>query len=458
MKKPACLISLTWVAFSLLVTALTCAKPAHAVEVAFEEDHDLPIVYLNVALKAGSVNDPAREHGITNFMGEMLLRGTRSRSKEQIDLALDQMGARLEIETRAEATILRGAVLSSQLDSFLRLITELVTESNFPDREIRKLRSEMISGLLEEQGDDPALASKRFTRFLFGDHPYGNPVLGNLKDIARLTRADVLSQYNELVTDKNLLIVGTGDASQARIQEWARELARHRPAGAKVATATLPAPRNSSERRLLLVDKPDRTQTQINIGQIGVLMTDKDFFPLYLGNYAFGGGSFSARLMVEIRVKRGWSYGAGSSFRFGTEPRSWHAHLFPASKDAAPALATTLRLIEDLSRSGITQDEFSFAQRSLVNSAGFMYNTPQKRVENILLERTLDLPDGFMKSYGPELSKVTLPEVNASLRTFLKPGQLAIEVLCTASELKGPLIKAAGISPKQVVVQPYTQD
>lgn len=458
MKKLIHLIFLTWAACGLMISFPAVSRTARAAEVAFEEDHDLPIVYLNVALKAGAVNDPASRHGITNFMGEMLLRGTRSRSKEQIDLALDQMGARLEVETRAEATIIRGAVLSSQLEPFLKLVNELVTESNFPEIEIRKLRREIVSGLLEEQGDDPALASKRFTRFLFGAHPYGNPILGNLADVAKITRAGVVSQYNELVTGKNLLIVGTGDASQGRIEEWAKDLAAHRPAGSAVATSVLPAPRNGGERRLLLVDKPDRTQTQINIGQVGVLMTDRDFFPLYLGNYAFGGGSFSARLMLEIRVKRGWSYGAGSSFLFGTEPRSWHVHLFPASKDAAPALATTLKMIDDLSRKGITPDEFSFAQGSLVNSAGFMYDTPQKRVENILLERTLNLPRGFMKSYGPELSKVTLAQVNDALKKFLKPDRLAIEVLCTASQLKDPLTRASGVQPRQVTVQPYTQE
>ena len=226
----------------------------------------------------------------------------------------------------------------------------------------------------------------------------------------------------------------------------------------KALSAKVPPPENGAERRLLIVDKPDRTQTQIYLGQVGVRMTDSSFFPLYLGNYAFGGNTFSARLMVEIRVKRGWSYGATSAFRFGTQPRSWSAHLFPASKDAPNALTETLKLVDDLRINGITQDEFAFAQRSLVNSSGFMYNTPQKRVENKLLERTLNLPDGFMISYGPELSKLTLSQVNSALKDFIQPGKVAIEVLGTAKDLKGPISQAAGVSPAQVVVQPYTEE
>src|SRR5581483_4258277 len=102
-----------------------------------------------------------------NFMGEMLLRGTKSKTKEQIDLALDQMGARLEVEARAEALILRGSVLASQLDPFLKLVSEIVTEPSFPENEIRKLKSEIVSGILEELGNDSGLASRRFNTFLF---------------------------------------------------------------------------------------------------------------------------------------------------------------------------------------------------------------------------------------------------------------------------------------------------
>lgn len=443
--------------FFVAVTT-TFSPSARAVEIAFEQDSSVPLVYLNVALKAGSVQDPEGKSGLTNFMGEMLLRGTRSKTKEQIDLALDQIGAKLAIETRADAMILRGSVLATQLDPFLALVNEILTQPSFPENEIRKLRSEVTSAILEELGSDPTLATLRFTKLLFRNHPYGKPVMGTIKDVAKLNRAEVLKQYERLVRDKFLLIVGAGDAKTGKIETWAEGLAHARPNTGHEPMEKVTRPEDAPSRRLVIIDKPDRTQTQINGGQIGVRMTDSRFFPLYLGNYAFGGGSFSARLMVEIRVKRGWSYGANSYFRHGIQPRSWQFHLFPAAKDTAPALETTLKMVEELKEKGITPEEFDFSKRSLVNSAGFMYNTSKKRVENKLLERTLDLPDGFMKSFGPELSKVQLADVNAALKDYLRPDRLTIAVLGTASDLKEPLAKAAGIRVEKVEVIPYTQE
>jgi zinc protease len=442
-------------AFALLIYRLLGAVQAQAMEVVFETDANLPVVYLNVAVKAGSANDPEGQAGLSNFMGEMLLRGTRARTKEQLDLALDQMGAQLDFETRAEALILRGAVLSSQLEPFLALLSEIVTEPSFPDAEIRKLKSEVVSGLLEELGRDSTLGARRFNSFLFRGHPYGKPILGTIKEVEALGRDAIISQYELLFRDVNMLVVGTGDAKRSAIESWSKALGKAREGGKAIEKVA--PPENAPERRLQIVDKPDRTQAQIHIGQIGARMTDPGFFPLYLGNYAFGGTSFSARLMVEVRVKRGWAYGAYSSFRHGRQPRLWVAQFSPAEKDAAAALAHVTGMIRELKDKGVTAEEFGFAQRSLVNGAGFMFNTPQKRVENRLLERTLDLPDGFMQAYGPELQKVKLEEVNAALKRFVEPDRLAISVVGTAKNLKEPLAKAAGLAPDKVVVSPYNE-
>lgn len=430
------------------------AQTARAVEVSFEQDSSLPLIYLNVVVKEGSASDPSGSFGMTNFMGEMLLRGTQSRTKEQIDLELDQMGARLEVETRPESLIFRGAVLSSQLKPFLQLLGEILTQPSLPPVELRKLKNEIVSALLEEQSRDSGLANRRFNSFLFQGHPYGKPVLGTVKDVEKFTAQAVLAHYSRLIRDHKLLVLGTGAAETKEINEWANSLGATRAGGEE--PKRLSAPQNGSGLRVLIVDKPERTQTQIYAGQIGVRFTDPRFFPLYLGNHAFGGGTFSARLMQEIRVKRGWSYGAGSAFRSGSQPRMWFVHLFPAAKDTPQALALSLKMIGELKIQGITPAEFDFSKMSLVNSAGFIYNTPQKRVENLLAEKTLGLPDGFMKSYGAEVAGLNLEQVNAALKDFLKPEQLAVVVLGTAKELKPKLAKELGIPESQIQVSPYT--
>jgi zinc protease len=444
---------------ALLLPSALAATSALAIETRFENDPSLPIVYLNVAVKAGAANDPKGQSGIANFVGEMMLRGTKNRSKQQIDEQLDQLGATLDVETRAEALIFRGRVLSSRLAEYMEIVQDILLNPSFPSREIAKLKGEVVSSIIEARGKDNGLGKIFWESFLFEGHPYGKPILGKTKDLEALKRDDLVRHYASLFQDRNLLVVGSGDADTTFVEAWAARIAEKRPNGSSPNPIVVSdPPKPWPARRILFVDKPDRTQTQVYFGQIGKRMTDPDFFPLYLSNHVFGGGSFSARMMTEVRVKRGWSYGAASFFRHGIRPRSWQAYTFPAAKDTEGALGLVSQMLRDWKEKGITPEEYAFAKASLINSAGFTYNTPAKRVENILLEKTLDLPDGFMKTYAKNLEKVSIDDANRVVRDYIDPDKMSVMVLGTAKDLKPKVAKALGAQESEIRVVPYTRE
>ena len=168
-----------------VMTLLAGTGLSSAAEVIVERDPRLPIAQVNVVIRTGSIADPAGATGLTNFLGEMLLRGTQRHTKEEIDLMLDQWGAQLGVETRTESTVVRGAVLSSKLPEFLALVREVLSQPSFPDEEIAKLKRETISELLAQQGNDHALAARKFNQFLFESHPYGRPADGVASEVAK---------------------------------------------------------------------------------------------------------------------------------------------------------------------------------------------------------------------------------------------------------------------------------
>ncbi len=442
----------------LLVHALLFGATAQAanLEVEVEKDSRLPIGYVNIVIRGGSVADPENRLGLTQFMSQMLLRGTRSLTKEQIDLKLDQWGAQLVVENRAEYMIVRGAALSNRLPDLLGLIEDVLLHPSFSENEIRKLKAETISGLMQELSSDHAVSTKKFSRMLFNGHPYGRPAAGLPSHVQAFDRASLSRHHLAIMNADRTFFLAAGDVEDAAFPAWAGRVARAMPGRGELPK--LAAPSDAGARRLQIVDKPDRTQTQIQIGQIGTLMSEPSYPALYLGNTAFGGGSFMSRLMQEIRVKRGWSYGASSAFRFGVQPRSWQVHLFPATKDTPEALAYALGMIADLRKSGITQAEFDLAKRSSINSAAFMSDTPKKRIENRILERTLGLEKGFFEGFASRLEKVSREDVNTALAAFLKPDKLSISVLGTAGPLKAGLMQAAGVGEQDVKVVPYSEE
>lgn len=443
-------------ALTMFLALATLEGQAAPIDFSFEEQRDLPLVFVNVVVRSGAVSDPKGKSGLTNFLGEAMIRGTRKLNKEQLDLALDQIGARIAVDTRQEAMIFRGAVLSRELDTFLGLLKDILTEPRFDPREIEKLRAEFVSGLLEELGQDRVIAAKQFQRFFFGSHPYANYVMGKAGDLRSITRKDLRSQFKRIFTRNNVFMVGSGDSQEGRIKDWFTQVAAKYDAGEP--SPDLRKPELQKGKRLLIVDKPDRTQTQIYVGEPGISIKDPRYFAFYIGNNAFGGGGFTSRLMKEVRVKRGWSYGASSSMSSGTQPKAWATFLFPAEKDTPQALSLVLSMIDDLKKSGLSEEEFEFSKKSLINSSGFMYNTPKKRSENRITEKILSLPEGFMSSFGSRLSSVQRDDTNRALSEVLHPEDNTIVVLGTAKRLRDALARSAGIDTSKIAVIRYDQD
>ena len=161
----------------------------------------------------------------------------------------------------------------------------------------------------------------------------------------------------------------------------------------------------------MIVDKPERTQTQILIGCLGSHTRDEDHVALLVANTIFG-GTFTARMTQEVRSKRGWSYGAYSSMPIDRRRQSFSMWTFPKADDAGPCLKLELDMLHDLREKGVTKAELSWAKRYMVRSHCFAIDTAAKRV-GLELDQTLyDLPEDYYSRYTERVQAVTLEQAN----------------------------------------------
>jgi zinc protease len=428
-----------------------------AVEFYFENDDSLPLVYVTGAFRGGSTEDPDQKSGVTDLMGRLMLRGTKSKTKQQIDLALDRLGGMIEFETRGEFIAFRGSVLSSNLEAYLSLLSEILTAPSFRSQELEKLKKEQISRLLNELNQDRTLARLRFDETFFKGHPYSKPNNGKIRDIQKLEVADLEKRYQKLISAGRMILLASGDASRTSFQEFIGKMNKDRGIESPVAPVAefVSDPRKP---RFVIFDKPERTQTQVLIGQKGVAFGSPDLDALQIANHAFGGGGFQARLMIELRVKRGWTYGAGSGFRFGSTPHSWKVSFFPKNSDTPAAVREALKMISELGEKGLSKEEFESSKTSLLNGAGFQYNTPAKRMENRLMEVIFGLPEGYFRDFASRIEKISHEEVNAAVRRFIQPSRLMVGLVATAGLSKKDLAKTLGVPEKEIEVQDYQRE
>jgi zinc protease len=205
--------------------------------------------------------------------------------------------------------------------------------------------------------------------------------------------------------------------------------------------------------RLTIVDKPERTQSQILIGQPALRWHDPDFFALQVATTAFG-GTFTARLMDEVRSKRGLSYGASARIGQGRGGKSLLAHVFPSLEQTPETLELVLRLWREWVTSGVTEREVEFARGYLARSFAFSIATPEDRLELRTVVDLAQLDFDYAAHYASRIQAVTIDDTRRAL-SRLTPADLEIVIVSTAEELLPELRKAGLVDGVEVEVVEY---
>ncbi len=402
-----------------------------------ESAHDLPLVDLQLVARTGAQHDPAGKEGALNLALRTLRRGTRARNSREIDALIDRLGGEFGASADVSSATLHAAVIRRNLPAFLDLFEEFVTGATLPEAEVAQVRREMQADIVESRDDDRTLAGRHFRRTLFAGHPYGRPTQGTVAGLDAVTGDDALAAFRRTFSRDNVFFAAAGDVSLAELAAFSDRINPGLASGPS-PTTTIEAPKPIRGRRLVIVDKPERSQTQIYIGNLGSQPRDRDQLALFVGNTIFG-GTFTARLMREIRSKRGLSYGASSRLGRDRARSSWSMSTFPAATDAARCISIQLSMLEGLLEKGVTAREVSSARAFITRGYAFERDTAAKRLGQLIEIDLLDLPKSYFDDYIERINAVTVDDVNAALRKRLSADNLLVTVVATADTLRGPL-------------------
>lgn len=394
-----------------------------------ESSTAIPLVGFSIAFGVGGAHDPEGKEGLARAMMRMLRRGGDGLTGKGIEDAVDRLGAEVGADASMSAVTMSGEVLARNATALFDLVGRLLARPLFDAGELSKLVRESQAELVEARDNDRGLASRALRRTLFAGHPYARRVAGGIASLATLGRDDVAGWHAAHLTGENAWITVYGDVDAALGRDLAARLVAGLPAGSPTPDP-VGEPARAPGRALVFVDKPERTQVQLSIGTLGTRGDDDDHHALIVANTAFG-GTFTARLMNEIRSKRGWSYGASSRLSLDRHREGWSMWTAPGEADAPACLALQLEMLERLLEEGLTSDEVEFAKSYLARSHVFEIDTAEKRAHRELDAAVLGLPEGYHAGYLRRIAEVDAPRANAALRARLSAEDLVIAVVGT---------------------------
>lgn len=416
-----------------------------------ESAHDTPLVTLTVVADAGAASDPEGAEGFLGHVAELARRGAGDRDRAALDAALDALGAHLDVSVGRDSVSLQASCLARNLDALVSLCADVLARPRFDEDEHEQLRRETGYELDELRDDDGSLAHRYFNRHCAPGHPYARTALGTESSIAAFRHADVRPAYRRLFCRARVAVGFAGDVTRARAEALAERLTGELPEGGDGDPRAAWDGTRPSGRRILLVDKPGRQQSQLVLGHVGPRYGTDDFTALLVAETAFG-GMFSSRMTQEIRVKRGWSYGASCRLMKARLPHWVRMTLAPAAEVTPDALALTVSLYESLREDGLTAEEVDFARGYLTGSLAFARATARQRLRAALRDHLYGLPPGYADRLPERLAALDAAAVEAALERCVRPEDLRIVVVATAADMRARL-EPLELGPLEVV--PY---
>jgi zinc protease len=413
----------------------------------------IPLVEFRILVKGGVESEPADLAGIASVTAQLLRKGTSKRTADQFSEELDFLGGTLQAvdAPQAAAAAISAEFLKKDFDRGLDLIGDAVLHPAFPEAEVRKTLAQRIDAAKAIKDNPQFAIASYFASFFFGpNHPYGRSADENT--LAHIQRQDILSYHARNYNGKNLVVIVTGDFDTATVAPKIRE------AFGSVASGTAfewgkPVPAAAGSR-LLLVDKPDATQTYFYIGQPGIDRKNSDRVKLTLVNTLFG-GRFTSMLNEELRVKSGLSYGAFSLLQQPRLPGAIAVASFTKTETTEKALDLSLEVLKRIAGEGVTAEQLSSVKAYVKGTF------PTQRLET---SDQLAAVLGDMEVYGlgkddiddlfSRIDAVSLADANEVARKYFKYGNLTFVLLGNASKIRDVAKKYAPKMTEVAITKP----
>jgi zinc protease len=341
---------------------------ANGLRVIVIEKKGVPLVAARLLIRNGGEADPANLPGLADTTASLLTKGTATKSAEEIARGVEALGATLETGAGWDESSGDISVMSSKLPQALGFLADVVRHPTFKQEEIDRLRHQNVDALSVAMKQPGRLASFVMANAIFGTSPYGHYLGGTPQSLTRITRDDIVAFHRNYYRPDNAILILGGDIAPAKAFATAQELFGGWKAAANSHPASPAAAKEFPSPHVIVVDMPSAGQAAVVAGRPGLRRNDPAYALSLVTNSILGGG-YSSRLNEEIRIKRGLSYGAGSSFDLRRDVGPFTATVQTKNESAGEVAGL---VVDELNKLGTTPvEDAELGPRKAVLVGGF---------------------------------------------------------------------------------------
>jgi zinc protease len=413
---------------SFLFPEVRRRRLASGLSVCTIEHHEVPLITYFVLMPVGSSQDPGHQHGLAAITGDLLDEGSGDLDALAMHEALGRIGAHLDTEIGADATLLELTTLEQYATRALELLSSMVCAPRLDQRDFDRVRDLRLNRLIQLRTLPPAVADRVFTQALYGEHPYGHLPIGTEAALQALTLTDVVSFHRRMYTPRHAAVIAVGDASHARLADLVEAAfgswnvpSDATPHAIDVSAIQAPAADNG---RLVTVHRAGAAQSELRLGHIGLPRSTPDYHALLVLNMILG-GQFVSRINMNLREDKGYTYGARTSFEFRKGPGPFVFQTSVQSDVTANAVREVINELDAIRGPRlVTPDELELGRAALTRGYPRNFETAEQLGRAAVQLALYGLPDDYFTTFVPRVMAVSQDDVTRVAQSHICPDRL----------------------------------
>jgi zinc protease len=385
-----------------------------------------PSISMGGYLPAGSIFEVDEKLGLADFVSSCLMRGTQTRTFDEIYNELESVGASMGFDSTVHNLNFGGRSLVEDFPLLLKLLSESLFAPAFPKNEVENLRVHMLTGLALREQDTSDLAAMAFDRMLFEGHPYSRPGDGFVETIQSITRKDMQEFHHRYFGPSGMTIAIVGAIDPKKAAEAVEKVLGSWQIPGQVSPPELPDHKPVKKTVTNHHVLPGKSQSDLVIGMIGPGRKDPEYFPASLGNSVLGQFGMMGRIGEVVREKSGLAYYASSSLSGGTGPGSWEVSAGVNPKNLKKAIELIEKELRRFVKSGVTKDELADSQANYIGRLPLSLESNSGVAGAILNMERHSLGLDYYQRYEGMVRGVTRADVLRAARKYIDPDRLVI--------------------------------
>ena len=414
-------------------------KLSNGLTVLYSERPGLPVVAASLVLRSGTGANPADKPGLASFTARMLQQGTTTRNALQIADSAADLGASLGSHAGMDSSSVGTQVLTRNFPEALELLADVALHPTFPKDEIERVRKEREAALVQEKDDPFSVATRVMRNALYGPHnPYGYSDIGTSESLKTISREDLLKFSQEHYFPNDAAIIIAGNIKLATLKPLLEKAFGAWKQGQPAAAATGTV--ESSDARLILVDRPGAPQTALECYELGAARSTPDYVPLEVVNTELG-GLFSSRINMNLREAHGYTYGAGSTFAYHRRPGPFLAYSAVRTDVTAPATTEIFNELKRMRETQMTPEEMKLSKDSITRSMPGRFERGSDAVGTFAELFVYDLPLDYFSRFPDAVDAVNPEQAQATAQKYIHPEKIAVVAVGDRSKIEDEMKK-----------------